>query len=108
LQGLYESSEDASSFIHSTGQCSIGAALEYWGVIKMGQFRVSLFLNATIALQGLYESIKDASNLGVPMYITETGLADAQDLHREHFIRSHYDVVRRGLFWCVCIPFLTD
>jgi len=44
-------------------------------------------------LQGLYDSIKDASSLGVPMYITETGLADARDLHRDAFIRSHYGMV---------------
>eukprot|EP00967_Tisochrysis_lutea_P122417 scaffold202571_cov16-Tisochrysis_lutea.AAC.1 len=45
-------------------------------------------------VQGLYDSIKDASALGVPIYITETGLADAKDQHREHFIRSHYSMVR--------------
>ncbi|KAF5828616.1 glycoside hydrolase superfamily [Dunaliella salina] len=47
--------------------------------------------------QGLYDSIRDASALGVPMYITETGLADAKDQHREHFIRSHYSMILKAI-----------
>mmetsp|Transcript_540 Transcript_540/g.1443 ORF Transcript_540/g.1443 Transcript_540/m.1443 type:complete len:547 (-) Transcript_540:1396-3036(-) len=47
--------------------------------------------------QGLYDSIKDASVLGVPMYITETGLADAKDRHRAWFIRTHYGMLLKAL-----------
>ena len=46
--------------------------------------------------RGLFDSIVEASSLGKPMYITETGLADKQDMHRAWFIKSHYQQVRGG------------
>ncbi|KAL6746681.1 glycoside hydrolase superfamily [Haematococcus lacustris] len=64
--------------------------------------------NFRIYPQGLYDSIKDASALGLPMFITEHGLADERDQHRAFTIRANhaallqaladgYDV--RGAYW---------
>lgn len=43
--------------------------------------------------QGLYDAIVEASDLGVPLFITETGVADKTDRFRGTFIRSHYNAV---------------
>ncbi|GFH24394.1 uncharacterized protein HaLaN_22183, partial [Haematococcus lacustris] len=40
--------------------------------------------------KGLYDSIKDASALGLPMFITEHGLADERDQHRAFTIRANH------------------
>ncbi len=43
--------------------------------------------------QGLYDSIKDASVLKVPIYITEIGLADKADKNRGKYIQDIYAMV---------------
>eukprot|EP00195_Chlamydomonas_chlamydogama_P008762 CAMPEP_0202896722 /NCGR_PEP_ID=MMETSP1392-20130828/5659_1 /ASSEMBLY_ACC=CAM_ASM_000868 /TAXON_ID=225041 /ORGANISM="Chlamydomonas chlamydogama, Strain SAG 11-48b" /LENGTH=537 /DNA_ID=CAMNT_0049582169 /DNA_START=105 /DNA_END=1718 /DNA_ORIENTATION=+ len=43
--------------------------------------------------QGLYNAVADASILGRPIYITETGLADKHSRHRNYFINSHLPMV---------------
>lgn len=55
-------------------------------------------------MQGLYDSIADASVLKIPIYITETGLADKADKYRGWYIKATYDMVSRcfacrGLAW---------
>lgn len=44
--------------------------------------------------QGMYDSIKDASVLKVPIYITETGSADKEGRHRKYMIDGHSKAVR--------------
>lgn len=44
-------------------------------------------------MQGLYDSIADASVLKIPIYITETGLADKADKYRGWYIKATYDMV---------------
>mmetsp|Transcript_10072 Transcript_10072/g.28907 ORF Transcript_10072/g.28907 Transcript_10072/m.28907 type:complete len:528 (+) Transcript_10072:287-1870(+) len=45
--------------------------------------------------QGLYEAVSHLSELGVPMYITETGVADRDDVFRERHIKDYMDQVER-------------
>ena len=47
--------------------------------------------------QGMYDSIKDASVLKVPIYITETGSADKEGRHRKYMIDGHSKAVRGRL-----------
>lgn len=46
---------------------------------------------------GLYEAVQEAAALRVPMFVTETGLADAAGLHRALFIQSHLAEVLRAV-----------
>lgn len=39
--------------------------------------------------QGIYEALMHLNNLGVPLYVTENGIADAQDTNRDTFIRRY-------------------
>ena len=41
-------------------------------------------------LQGLYDSIAHASSLGLPVYVTETGLADRQDDRRADLADTYW------------------
>lgn len=47
--------------------------------------------------QGIYDTIVEMSELGVPMYITENGIADALDNRREYFIKEYLSAVHRAL-----------
>ena len=47
--------------------------------------------------QGLYELVKKLSRYKKPIYITENGVADARDAHREQFIREHLAGVRKAI-----------
>jgi hypothetical protein len=61
-----------------------------------------------VVSQGLYTAIKDASILGLPMYITETGLADEKDRIRAQCVRTYFAEVRG---WVQCgrhMPVLTE
>jgi len=51
----------------------------------------------TIYPQGLYDAIKFVSQLKKPIHIIGNGIADAQDKHREKFIKSHLYVVSHAL-----------
>jgi beta-glucosidase len=42
-----------------------------------------------IYAEGFYHAIKTAAQLGVPIYITENGIADAKDDRRDLFIRRY-------------------
>lgn len=46
-----------------------------------------------IAPFGLYEAIAKSSELGVPMYITETGIAEIEDVKRPLMIKSYTNEV---------------
>lgn len=46
---------------------------------------------------GMYESIKEASVMGVPIYITETGIADRGDSLRGRMIQEYYFQVLRAV-----------
>jgi beta-glucosidase len=45
----------------------------------------------------LYDAIKEMSHLGVPLYITETGIADARDDRRESFIKSYMGAIYQAV-----------
>lgn len=51
--------------------------------------------------QGLYDSIKDASVLKLPIYITEIGLADKEDKYRGQYIKDLYAMVGGGGWWAL-------
>ena len=46
---------------------------------------------------GLYRALKRVSKLGVPIYITETGLPDADDDVRPQFLLDHLAAVHRAI-----------
>jgi len=46
---------------------------------------------------GLYRALKRAQRLGVPIYITETGLPDADDDVRPQFLLDHLAAVHRAI-----------
>lgn len=47
--------------------------------------------------EGLYQLIMDADRHGLPIYITENGLADADDDQRADFLRGHLEAVGRAV-----------
>jgi len=47
--------------------------------------------------EGMYNAIKRSSKYGIPMYITETGIADAKDDRRSKMIESYYKAVLQAL-----------
>ena len=46
---------------------------------------------------GLYKAIVDVAQFGVPIYITENGIADAKDDRRETFFKDYLSVVSKAL-----------
>lgn len=64
--------------------------------------------NKAMHPKGLYDSIKKAAKLGIPIYITENGISDPEDIWKDEYMREHlaitvqaiqggYDI--RGYFW---------
>jgi beta-glucosidase len=47
--------------------------------------------------EGMYRAIQDLSHIGVPIYITETGLADAKDNRRAQMIRSYAYAISKAI-----------
>ncbi|MBS1987736.1 glycoside hydrolase family 1 protein [Candidatus Dependentiae bacterium] len=47
--------------------------------------------------QGLYEAICNVAQFGVPIYITENGIADAKDDRREIFFRDYLSALSKAL-----------
>ena len=47
--------------------------------------------------EGLYHILKWLKNFDLPIYITENGLADAQDIRRDAFIRNHLKWVHKAI-----------
>ena len=50
-----------------------------------------------LCFQGLYDSIRDASSLQRPIYITETGCADREGRYRRQLIEGHCSTVLRSI-----------
>lgn len=50
-----------------------------------------------IYAEGFYRAIKSIAELGVPVYITENGIADATDDRRELFIRRYLHAMHRAM-----------
>ncbi|MEW5313962.1 MAG: hypothetical protein WDW38_005492 [Sanguina aurantia] len=76
---------------------------DWWGVNYYSRCVVSWYLQPTkmagelmtdmkypVYSQGLYDAIKRSSKYGIPMYITETGIADAKDTTRGTFIDLYF------------------
>ena len=47
--------------------------------------------------EGIYNVLKKASKNGKPMYITENGIADAEDKYRPEFIKEHLEYVQKAI-----------
>jgi beta-glucosidase len=47
--------------------------------------------------EGVYHILKDLKKYNLPVYITENGLADAEDKHRTDFIRDHLHYVHKAI-----------
>jgi beta-glucosidase len=46
--------------------------------------------------EGMYQVLKRYSALGIPMYVTENGIADHRGEKRPEFLRSHFDALVRA------------
>ena len=47
--------------------------------------------------EGIYHVLKDLKKYNKPIYITENGLADAKDIHREKFIKEHLKYIHKAI-----------
>lgn len=47
--------------------------------------------------EGIYDPLMEARRYGVPVYVTENGIADAKDQYRESFIKSSLEAVHRAI-----------
>jgi beta-glucosidase len=47
--------------------------------------------------ESLYQMLMDLKLYGLPVYITENGLADVRDKHREYFIIEHLNAMKRAI-----------
>eukprot|EP00798_Chlamydomonas_sp_ICE-L_P000631 gene631-2065_t len=65
--------------------------LDWWGINYYSRTRLSGHE------AGLYDSIAEASILGKPIFITETGLADKADKHRRWFIQTHFCMIMKAI-----------
>ena len=50
-----------------------------------------------IQSEGLYHVLMELKKYNKPVYITENGIADAEDLQRKDFIRNHLKAVHRAI-----------
>lgn len=50
-----------------------------------------------IYAEGMYRAINQASKIGVPIYITENGIADAKDNRRELFLKQYLYAVSQAI-----------
>ena len=46
--------------------------------------------------EGMYQVLKRYSALGLPMYVTENGIADHRGTKRPDFLRSHFEALVRA------------
>ncbi len=46
--------------------------------------------------EGIYDSIVEAERYGLPLYITENGVADSKDVLRPYYIASHLAIVEQA------------
>ncbi len=47
--------------------------------------------------EGIYHVLKDLKKYNKPIYITENGVADAKDIHREKFIKEHLKYIHKAI-----------
>ena len=47
--------------------------------------------------EGVYQVLKELKKYNKPIYITENGVADARDIHREKFIKEHLEWVAKAI-----------
>lgn len=50
-----------------------------------------------IYAQGFYNALVDVAKIGVPIYVTENGIADAQDKHRKYFLKQYLAALERAV-----------
>jgi beta-glucosidase len=98
-------------FNKNAPKCFDFFGLNYYSRIVVGSkgfFSLSLFptcfsgeimtdMPYAIYPEGLYYAIKEAAEFGVPIYITENGIADCHDDRRELFIKRHLYVMGKAI-----------
>ena len=96
---------DADVFIKPTNKYSDFLGLNYYRKYRI-QFKKPTSLNTDapqndlgwqINQEGLYQLIKENTKWGKPIYITENGVADAQDQYRPQFIRDAFANLEKAL-----------
>jgi beta-glucosidase len=78
--------------------------INYYSRVVMGNFGPTCYpdeimtdMDYPIYPQGIYDAIVEVSQLKVPIYITENGIADAKDENRGLFIREYLNAVHAAL-----------
>ena len=70
----------------------------FWGIMENKETgRPRSDLGWEILPEGIYHVVKRAAKYGKPIYITENGLADADDSRRELFIKEHLKFLHKAI-----------
>ncbi|EKE21009.1 MAG: hypothetical protein ACD_7C00385G0008 [uncultured bacterium] len=70
----------------------------FWGIFENKKVtKLQSDLGWQIFPEGIYNVLKRASKSGKPIYITENGIADADDLKRPKFIKEHLKFVQKAI-----------
>lgn len=54
-------------------------------------------MNTPVYPEGMYKALMHANTLGLPMYITETGMSDGADTRRPHLITQYWQAEERAI-----------
>ncbi len=70
--------------------------ISQWG-IQFNENKEVSDMGWEIYPEGIYHVLKDLAKYNKPIYITENGVADAKDIHREKFIKEHLKWVHKAI-----------
>ncbi len=89
--------EDCMDFIGLNYYFRRGIKLNWLKKEEKPKEKIISDLGWEIYPEGIYQVLKDASFLKKPIYITENGLADAEDKNRKKFIKDHLKWVHKAI-----------
>lgn len=71
--------------------------LFFWQSKKQDQETPKSDIGWQLHPEGIYDVLKEASRYGLPIYITESGVADAKDQYRSQFITTSLHAVHQAI-----------
>lgn len=89
--------EDCMDFIGLNYYFRRGVKLNWLKKEKKPKEKIISDLGWEIYPEGIYQVLKDASFFNKPIYITENGLADAEDKNRKKFIKDHLRWIHKAI-----------
>jgi len=91
-------------FLKLTGSTHDYFALQYYFHFKIAfpqkiknENKWASDMNWEIYPEGIYHLLKRLGKYKKPIYITENGVADAKDIHRERFIKEHLEWILKAI-----------